>query len=1012
MRNLIRALNELTSNVTGLSLQLPKIKPALTKLYYYVPKNLHGFEHGERIGLALALHGQNGLADDYLQLLRNLPTKASDMILLISLLADMDKLRLKERPKMNAIGKIIRSPFEIPSFLPNIGQRSIPIFSPQDLGQEQKIKQKPITTFEEFLERRFGDIRSPDCFILNQARTSKLIQSILCGQWTDYTDTIDHKIVLRSKVKFEFHTLGSTQQLLNRFIAIGNNRIKLALLLRRDSISYEIRRHLAKFDAYVSTLVNNSPAALLTKIRPFEQVFVWLERLLSKTNFTDIHKELLISSQTHFKYELSLHLWSISFEEAARPLYSFAFLIDSEEVEKIPEIFEPIAVDYKAAGILLNFLHDTAPSHPLFELCDTYMELFLALRNHLKEFKRKCEREIMKIEKEWIDYHNKVKANKLQKFLDEKIAIRNHLEQMEARHEMMLEAEEKEKRDKLNKLRKEMQEHEEMVRERINNERENDKALVDKLIKNKSVTPIFRPHTDEEQRLIELEKLDLFMEFKKQMEELGASEEKIMSFFPELNLPYDELEALEELHPETSVEPKEETNINNGSRADDELKNLPVTPSPTKRRQRKTPRKSPEQGKIEQFDIEDELKQLADFELDLSDNDEEDNDGNEEEDDLQEPEFPFHHRRMRVESHRRLFGNLEDNANEEPPLIENQPQQLNQYIVPDIQEEQKLPVVSTPSIHEDEEEKEEEEKLTTIPALFYRLVLPSFKIQYRLVSKALFSILKNRDQVQLQIDAISKLFLIKASSLMDTFVTQFTSIPYSKESPMTIEGSLKIAAKELNFDGRISIALFTTPPETAADVISFLKDTPITIEINSIFSILLPDRILDLYSSIFRILLLLKMAKAAIAKMWFIFRDSYFKRQDALAPSIMSRFVVAAETYFNYAALTPAAKALEVLCENVETIEECNNKHEEILRTLMRMSLVASEAADIRTPLLQALTEIIRYAFGPLMLEKGITMRPFVESAQEFAVIVHDLNEKIGSNQALSLLDTLFIEFL
>ena len=308
----------------------------------YAPKNLNGFEHAERIGLTLTLYGQDDRSRQLLKISRGIPKEYSNILLLILLVSDIKSLILSKGPKRDPIGKPIQSILSTIPTLTNYGQRSTPsAITPVNFPEKEKEEEM---TFEKYIKLRFADVRATEAKFLDHSTASRFIQQLLCGCRTEYTDIVEDKIVQISEVRFEYHTYSSTKCLLKKFVEIGNTRINLMHLLRSDSISYEIRRHLTKFDSYVAILNENSPVALLTKIRPFHQVFQWLTRLLSLPTFSELHSELIRSSQTHFKRDLSMKLWSAAFQEYARPFYSFSFLSD---VDEIPEssfqtVFEPI----------------------------------------------------------------------------------------------------------------------------------------------------------------------------------------------------------------------------------------------------------------------------------------------------------------------------------------------------------------------------------------------------------------------------------------------------------------------------------------------------------------------------------------------------------------------------------------------------------------------------------------------------------------------------------------------
>ena len=378
--NVISVINRISSLRSGAPPSKRAICAAISTLFSYSPKNLNGFEHAERIGLTLALHGQDKLADKVLEISRGIPSEHARILLLVLLSADLQALVKRKGPKRDPIGNPIVSILDRVTDIAMVGQRAlahppVPVKEPPPPAKPKEM------TFELFMEKRFSDVRSDRVLFVDHIATPKMIESLLSGKATEISDVVDGKIEQTKKARFEYHTLSSTQVLLDKFIEIGNARINLMRLLRKDSLSYEIRRHLTKFDAYVSVLAGNSPAAILTKIRPFGQVCQWLCRLLSLPTFSMVHKELLASSQTHFKRDLSLRFWAAAFEEEARPLYTYAFMINDKPEPVFADVLKPAEYDCLAAGKLMRFLHDAVPSHPLFELAEDFQERFLSLQN-------------------------------------------------------------------------------------------------------------------------------------------------------------------------------------------------------------------------------------------------------------------------------------------------------------------------------------------------------------------------------------------------------------------------------------------------------------------------------------------------------------------------------------------------------------------------------------------------------------------------------------------------------
>ena len=529
-----------------------------------------------------------------------------------------------------------------------------------------------------------------------------------------------------------------------------------------------------------------------------------------------------------------------------------------------------------------------------------------------------------------------------------------------------------EKQEKLKKLQEELNEYDVQRRAREREEQEQNKAYIDEAVSRNAATPFFRPTTEEERKLIELEKYDMFREFQEQMRELGASEEQIMQFFPDLNLPMDEIEALGR-----EYEHKPEYQV-----AEEALQNLPPMPE------------------IEfTEEVQDELKDIAGFALGkgMSSSEEEENEP------VSTPASP---KRPAPAAKSPQKAKAATPQKKSPA---KRAKHDSSVMEPSFRDESE-------SVEESESEEEDQvvqgAPLTTIPALFHRLIIPTFKLQHRMVSKALFTILKYRNNLPEQMRALSSLFLVIPSPHVDVFLKRFCAIPYSDISFMLISRAFQESASNLHLDAEVKIGQATDPPTSVADLLDRVNHMPIEVKMNPIFSLMLPDRILECYVTMFRILLLLKLARAAVDKLWYLARDSYTHKPDMKACAFMSRFVVATETYFYNVALGTTSKSILEICDDVETIDECNAKHEKALVHLMKLAMVTANTAAIRTPLLQALVEVCRYAFGPLMMEKSVTPSLFLSSANKLATIVHELRTAMSDNQTFRFLDTLFIAFM
>ena len=453
--NFIQVIRQLEKNLgNGVS---KKLESSVLSLFFNTEQKIkNGFEQSELLALNFILKGEKEKAESILNITRNIPEKYNNILLLIILIRNQKNEETKRKITNN----------------------------------EQKRKNYSILptryntdfTFEDYIKERFADIRLEglqELTVLKTNEVNQLLQMIVSGIRTDYTTVNNGKIEVHTKIRFEHHTTTSSDALLKKFIDIGESRLMITKLLRHDSFSYEIRRHLTKFDAYISTLSNNSPTALLTKIRPFAQVFKWFIRLLSMKTFDDVHNELLLSSQTSFKADLALHLWSSAFEETARPLYNFAFSTYADEQPKFPYVFNPISEDCRFAGELLRFLRDAAPSHPILDLSLDFMEVFLNLENRIDEYKSRCNKIIEKNTDEWIDFHahqDEIKYNEFMKKCDE---LREQLRQERMQQIENDQKLKQRKQEELEQLREEAQIYLEEKRRKEEEEEESKKKYVE-----------------------------------------------------------------------------------------------------------------------------------------------------------------------------------------------------------------------------------------------------------------------------------------------------------------------------------------------------------------------------------------------------------------------------------------------------------------------------------------------------------------------------------------------------
>ena len=779
-------------------------RKAISKLFSVAPKNINSFEHSERIGLTLILNGQEKKALKLLKITRNFPKDKGGILLVVLLSANLDKI-LMDAPsiKRNPIGEPINSPiFSEINALKNTGQRAISCFSVnynKDVMDIVKPK-NDINNFEIFFNKRFGDIRNSSTQVLTYDIYFKFIQAILCGYETDITEIKNDKIKIRKEIRFENHTLSSSSQLLDRFIQIGNSRIKLTKLLRYDSISFEIKKYLTRFDSYVSALYNESLISILIKIQSFNQVFRWFSKILQFNNFDFLHNELLISSQTLLKKDISLKFYRIAFYEEARPLYLYAF--NGQGSPNFINAFEPLKYDCLSSGKLYHYLNKVMPSHPIFDLSNDFMESFLMLKNRLKEYERKSEYLI---------------------------------------------------------------------------QQQNDILKKEKRIYENNIASRFVPFTEEEIKLNEIRKYDLLNEFQKQ------------------------------------INPKE-----------DYKENISLTS---------------------------------------------------------------------------LF--LNDSFEKESQIMNNDD---NHLILNSSYSNEKL------KYRTNDDETEKEKQYENISALFYRFVIPSFELQHKIISKSLYSILILQENFPNQLLALTKLLLILPSSIVDDFIYNLTSIPYNQESFKTINHAFVIASKKLNFDGIAQVGQTPNPSTSSYELINRINNMPIIVQVNQKFSCLLPETIIDSYISIFRILVLLKLSKDAINKLWKLTKNSSVTI-NSKAFILMSHFVTCIESYFYNTILWPSFKSFDNIFYESETIEEFNQKHESILHKLLSMLLLLPESKEIYDCLVQTLIEIYNYSLSNEIKENNISAQPFLKCYHNFLRIIKGYNSSTSNNNIYIFLNTIFSIF-
>ena len=911
-----------------------ELESSLLSLFFQSKQeNLNGFEQSELLALDYILKGDQKKADAILNITRNIPKKFNSILLLI-ILARKEEETKKQTP-LKVEHKVV--PVKHSSYTSNM-------------------------TFEDFIKARFSDIRLEELTVLSTEEVVQLLQMIVSGIRTNYTTIQNGKIIQHTKVRFEHHTTTSSEELLKRFIEIGESRLLIMKLLKHDSFSYEIRRHLTKFDAYVSTLSDNSPTALLAKIRPFAQVFKWFIKLLSMKSFDEVHNELLFSSQTSFKSDLSIHLWSASFEETARPLYNFAFTTFADEQPKFPLVFNEVADDCNFAGELLRFLRDAAPSHPIIELSQDFMEVFLSLENRLDEYRARCDKIIDKNTNEWIDFHahqEEILYNEFTRKTEElKNKIREEkMEEIENDRRLRLR-----KQEELERLKAEAEAYRMEKKRREEEEEESKKRYIEGMMSSKAANPLQRPLTDEEQRLVEKEKIDIFREFQEQMRELGASEEQIMKFFPDINLPEDELEALN--GPEQITHEEEENaSIQEEEEEHNEEEHIKETMESSGK---KIIALSP--------DLKKEIHEMSISSLIVDSVSS-----------IEEEE----------EEQREQITNDEDVQ----IIAQEANTQVEKEFESDVHEEEEEDFIPGPPIQ-------------TIPALVHRLVIPSFKLQHEMISKAVFSLIKSRDDFQAQLVAIMKLFLVRPSFEMSDVISEFCAIPYGLDSHIRINKAITKALEKLKFKGTVSFSLFTSPPKTSDEIFQFITNMSVTIKPDQLFSRLLPDSILNEYISAFRMILLLHVSKAAISKQWRLERDSYSYKPDTQAFILMSRFVTATETYIYDSVLTKASFELQKII-SCDVIESYLAGHRKTLKVMSDLIFTSKEMTSFRINLANALKEIIKFSFGPLLGEKSISFYPFREKSEIFANQLRQMDATFnGFNENFKFLHILFSDFI
>lgn len=981
--SLLPSIYKLHSKFTNETASREKVAKVLT--IYFSAKNSeqNGMEYAEEVGLALALNGQESFSDSLLKLIRSMPDSSSSIIYLIFLISDIQTLLKKPQTQKNQLKKPINQIVKVPEKMYKMENLSSyfqtkPFF---DFQAPKNIKcidnPQNIQNFEQFYALRFGDVYNSEIHILKKNDISLFIQSILCGRKSNFTSIEHNTIFLTQKIRFEDHSFLSTRSLTSKFLEIGNSRLKICNLLRNDAISFDIKHHLTKFDAYMSTLKDFSPGVILSKIRPFRDVFNWFCILLQQPTFTEIHGELVLAAQTKFKAQFALQIWSTTFEERVRPLYNYAFntelfgkpfgispfnendneMSNNQNEPVIMDLFKPISFEILNAGKLLRMLHDTAPAHPFFKISRDFEDSFLLLENRVDEYKSSCERVIEIIKREWRNFYRKAREKKYQVFEEKRARIKEELRLEDLKMEAKQAEEEKERRERFRELEEEARKREQIRRDQAEKEKEEERQMLERNLSRKAANPLMRPLTEEEQHLVELEKIDLFLEFSEKMKALGASEEQIMKFFPELSLPEDEIDAL--LGETTLVNQKRNQNIteNDGKKEDIQMdRNFQNIVN------EKEERKEQNDDTIE----EDTQEEIKEHNYNLSEEEQENND---------------------------FFSDDTEKGNDNySKSIESEASIISDDIADD-----PLPDILPAG-----------PKLTTIPALFHRVVLPSFKIQYEMVSKALYSILIERDHFRQQMISFWKLFLMEESTIMDEFIMEYSSLPYEKSINIKKSESFSKAGKKLGIEAEFSFQIFGKPASSVSELIEEIEKMNILIKVDSKFDVLLQDIIMRQYVPIFKFLLLLNISGRAIGQLFRFQRDSYGFKPNPIDVHSITQFVVTTQTYFT-SELAKSKVNFDLLFLKCNTVNDFINQHESLLNSIRTQLLLTPQCSIFGKPLTQALQEVCKFIYDPIIGQKRPKINDFHRYASTLATTVHEFH---SSNETLSFLDILYSDYI
>ena len=300
-------------------------------------------------------------------------------------------------------------------------------------------------------------------------------------------------------------------------------------------------------------------------------------------------------------------------------------------------------------------------------------------------------------------------------------------------------------------------------------------------------------------------------------------------------------------------------------------------------------------------------------------------------------------------------------------------------------------------------------KLTTIPALLHRLALPSFKLQYELVSKALFSLLVERDRFPQQLRSLWRLFMIQESKVMDNFLNQFSLIPYSKSSNIKRAEAFFNAGKQLQLDAELVMELHGTPPSSIKELIQEIQNMNISVRMNEKFNILLPKNVIDDYIIIFRFLIVLNLAEKAIGRLFRLQRDSYHFKENPISVFTITQFVVTTQTFFT-SELAKAVESLEDIFNKCDSIGSFTKSHENVLNRIKNRLLLAPQTALLGKPLFKTLEEVLNFVYDPLMGQK--TSGGITSFQNKAAILANTIHEYRSTNEIISFLDVLYSDYI